>query len=256
MSMPSGQPRGSGGRQYGPLPQYSRPAVKRRWPRRHPVWSALIAIVALLIIIGAATNKPTKVNNTATDTVRRSSATPMVRNSPLECHAQAISKKPRDQTTVIIRVYTAARAEITVTSRSARLKNKKIIGSSNTNGNWTLRLRVGNAAPGTRVVVMVRVFRHGDSGSCQASFWPRVTAVSAVAAPATHPAASPSAAPVAAQPVASPTTAASCYPLSDEGTCYEPGEYCRDDDHGMSGIAGDSENIVCEDNDGWRWEPA
>ena len=44
----------------------------------------------------------------------------------------------------------------------------------------------------------------------------------------------------------------SCYPLSDEGTCYEPGEYCRDDDHGMTGRAGDGETIRCEDNDGWR----
>jgi hypothetical protein len=43
--------------------------------------------------------------------------------------------------------------------------------------------------------------------------------------------------------------------VSDEGTCYEPGEYCRDDDHYMTGVAGDGEAIECEDNDGWRWEP-
>jgi hypothetical protein len=75
---------------------------------------------------------------------------------------------------------------------------------------------------------------------------------------------------VAAQPVTSAaparTTAApapppsshapaSCYPLSDEGTCYEPGEYCRDSDHGVSGVAGDGQTITCEDKDGWRWEP-
>jgi hypothetical protein len=54
-----------------------------------------------------------------------------------------------------------------------------------------------------------------------------------------------------------PRAAASeCSPLSDEGTCYEPGEYCRDDDHGATGTAGDGESIICEDNDGWRWEPA
>jgi cytoskeletal protein RodZ len=47
----------------------------------------------------------------------------------------------------------------------------------------------------------------------------------------------------------------SCTPTSDEGTCYEPGEYCRDDDHGATGVAGDGESIVCSDNDGWRWEP-
>jgi len=56
-----------------------------------------------------------------------------------------------------------------------------------------------------------------------------------------------------------PTTAApaaSCFPIDDEGGCYEPGEYCRDSDHGASGTAGDGEAITCEDNDGWRWEPS
>jgi hypothetical protein len=52
-----------------------------------------------------------------------------------------------------------------------------------------------------------------------------------------------------------PPSKPACYPLSNEGTCYEPGEYCRDDDHGAHGIAGNGEAIVCEDNDGWRWEP-
>jgi hypothetical protein len=55
---------------------------------------------------------------------------------------------------------------------------------------------------------------------------------------------------------AAPAAPTGCYPISDEGTCYEPGEYCRDSDHGASGVAGDGEAIVCEDNDGWRWEPA
>ena len=52
-----------------------------------------------------------------------------------------------------------------------------------------------------------------------------------------------------------PPKPVACYPLSDGGTCYEPGEYCRDSDHGAHGIAGDGQAIVCEDNDGWRWEP-
>jgi cardiolipin synthase len=50
-------------------------------------------------------------------------------------------------------------------------------------------------------------------------------------------------------------TPTSCYPKTSSGNCYEPGEYCSNADHGMSGIAGDGEAIVCEDNDGWRWEP-
>jgi phosphatidylserine/phosphatidylglycerophosphate/cardiolipin synthase-like enzyme len=52
------------------------------------------------------------------------------------------------------------------------------------------------------------------------------------------------------------TTAGStgCFPIDDEGGCYEPGEYCRDDDHGMTGRAGDGKTIVCEDDNGWNWE--
>lgn len=46
-----------------------------------------------------------------------------------------------------------------------------------------------------------------------------------------------------------------CYPRSSSGHCYEAGEYCSAADHGKSGIAGNGEPIVCEDNNGWRWEP-
>ena len=71
-----------------------------------------------------------------------------------------------------------------------------------------------------------------------------------------------------APPVPAPTTPAavaappasaapaSCHPLTNAGNCYEPGEYCRDADHDASGVAGDGKAITCEDNDGWRWEPA
>ncbi len=68
-----------------------------------------------------------------------------------------------------------------------------------------------------------------------------------------RPAAAPSPTVAATQPAAAPTA---CYPISDEGTCYEPGEYCRYDDESMTGLAGDGETITCEDNDGWRWEPS
>ncbi len=54
-----------------------------------------------------------------------------------------------------------------------------------------------------------------------------------------------------------PTQAApaGCYPKTNAGNCYEPGEFCRTTDRGTSGVAGDGERIRCEDNDGWRWEP-
>jgi hypothetical protein len=73
-----------------------------------------------------------------------------------------------------------------------------------------------------------------------------------VPAPTTAAAA---AAPRAAAPPAS-AAPASCHPLTNAGNCYEPGEYCRDADRDASGVAGDGKAITCEDNDGWRWEPA
>jgi phosphatidylserine/phosphatidylglycerophosphate/cardiolipin synthase-like enzyme len=57
--------------------------------------------------------------------------------------------------------------------------------------------------------------------------------------------------------VVAPTgpTAAGCSPIDNEGGCYEPGEYCRDDDHGATGRAGDGQTITCEDKGGtWYWE--
>jgi hypothetical protein len=108
--------------------------------------------------------------------------------------------------------------------------------------------------------------------------------VAAVLADASMPAstpAKPAAATVSASPSASPTLspspapspthakrhhpaavvthsappAPSCYPLSNAGHCYEPGEFCRIADAGTTGVAGDGEKIKCEDNNGWRWEP-
>ena len=57
-------------------------------------------------------------------------------------------------------------------------------------------------------------------------------------------------------PTPSPTPSQSCTPLTNGGNCYEPGEYCRDSDHGTTGVAGDGKPITCSDNDGWRWEPS
>lgn len=236
MSLSPGQRPGSGGSQDGLPYRFSRSAAKRRWPRRHPAWSALIAIAGLLIIVAATVNaEPTKASNITTAAALHPTAAATAGRSSLTCQAQATSRQPRDHTTVTIKVHTVAQAKVTVTSRLASLRNKHLAGSANAMGIWALRVRVGDATPGARVIVAVRVSRHGSTGRCQASFRPRAAAVPVAGAPA---------------------TASSCTPLSAEGTCYEPGEYCRDDDHGASGIAGDGESIVCEDNDGWRWEAA
>lgn len=75
-------------------------------------------------------------------------------------------------------------------------------------------------------------------------------------APVSTPAAPAPPASIPAAPAPTSASAASCHPLSNGGNCYEPGEFCRKGDHGVTGVAGDGETIMCEDNNGWRWEPA
>jgi phosphatidylserine/phosphatidylglycerophosphate/cardiolipin synthase-like enzyme len=63
--------------------------------------------------------------------------------------------------------------------------------------------------------------------------------------------------PATTAPTTSATSSspAACTPIDDEGGCYEPGEYCRDDDHGATGRAGDGKTITCENENGtWYWE--
>jgi len=55
--------------------------------------------------------------------------------------------------------------------------------------------------------------------------------------------------------VSAPILQQGCTPLTNGGNCYEPGEFCRNSDHGVTGVAGDGKRIRCEDSNGWRWEP-
>jgi hypothetical protein len=66
---------------------------------------------------------------------------------------------------------------------------------------------------------------------------------------------SPPSNPPATAPAPAPAVAGTCHPLSNSGTCYRAGEYCRNSDHGVTGVAANGEAIVCTDNNGWRWEP-
>jgi hypothetical protein len=53
-------------------------------------------------------------------------------------------------------------------------------------------------------------------------------------------------------------TPTGCTPKTDSGNCYEPGEFCRDSDHGVTGVAGNGTPIKCEGSGSatWHWEPA
>lgn len=140
------------------------------------------------------------------------------------------------------------------------------------NSAWSLSHLAGTQTPGWNgpsAAVSVDVAMRGGTEFDDPTAWtwssrfnpaptPVPTPTPHRAAPTPAPPPPPTAKPAPpAAPVSTPAPAGpSCYPLSDGGTCYEPGEYCRDSDHGAHGIAGDGEAIVCEDDDGWRWEPA
>jgi hypothetical protein len=83
----------------------------------------------------------------------------------------------------------------------------------------------------------------------------QTTAPRAPAAPAA-PAPPVAAKPPPPPPPPPPPVSASCYPLSNSGTCYQPGEFCRNSDHGKTGRAGNGQSIICQNKNGWRWEPA
>jgi hypothetical protein len=127
------------------------------------------------------------------------------------------------------------------------------------------------AAPPLALVMIITVVgcvTSSSTSSPTASFSVSAQASQASGSPSASASgsSSPSSSPSSSSPPLPPPTSApapatsaphaGCYPLSNEGTCYEPGEYCRKADHGASGIAGDGKAITCEYNDGWRWEPS
>lgn len=72
---------------------------------------------------------------------------------------------------------------------------------------------------------------------------------------ASQPSARGATAPAMGSQPAAATGPGGCHPLTNAGGCYEPGEFCRTTDHGVTGLAGNGETIKCEDANGWRWEP-
>lgn len=71
--------------------------------------------------------------------------------------------------------------------------------------------------------------------------------------PTTTTTAAPPPPPPVTTPPAAPT---GCHPTAASGNCYQAGEFCSAADHGLTGVAGNGEAIACENNNGWRWEPA
>lgn len=140
-------------------------------------------------------------------------------------------------------------------------------GNSTTPGSTMTASATATGAPGqpaTRVAAAAQQTQPGSTQTTSAASQapaPPTSAppTSAPTTPAPTTPASTRPAPTTPAAVAPPPTSmapAGCHPLTNGGKCYEPGEFCRNSDHGVTGVAGDGETITCEDNDGWRWEPS
>jgi len=136
-------------------------------------------------------------------------------------------------------------------------------GGPQTRGGWWAHVLVGVIVLGVGGAI-VGLFGGGGSGTPAGNS----VAASAASGDTGQPAntATPTgalAAPVVSHSVAPPaavggqsaTRPGSCHPLTNGGKCYEPGEFCRVSDQGVTGLAGDGETIVCENDNGLRWVP-
>lgn len=198
------------------------------------------AATALLAAVGCASapQAAAPLAQVATTTPAASatpSATPTP--APLTGAASVTRRHPIVGAKAGISVVTVPDARISVVVHF-QAGNRKKTARADATGLRTFWFTLGSAPPGYRVRVDVRVSANGQKRSYQAWFTPRQRPPPPAPTPAPAP------------------TPGGCYPIASSGNCYEPGEFCPQADAGMSGVAGDGEAIICENNNGLRWEPA
>ena len=202
--------------------------------------TAVLAVSALALAACSSTH--TQATNAATASASTASQSPTQTTSPppLTSTATVTRRHPITGTTVGVLVSTTPGARITVVAHFEAGDRKKTARADST-GSRKFWFSLGSAPPGVRVTVIVRVAAHGQKRSTRVWFSPRQPP---------PPPAPPTTAP------APPPAPSGCHPIASSGNCYEPGEFCPHADAGMTGVAGDGETIICEDNNGLRWEPA
>lgn len=162
----------------------------------------------------------------------------------LSCNTYMSNAHPAQNAATVVHIRTQPLTKI-FTVAFYRTVDRVYYGLANGDGQANVSFNIGDATSGRKVNVVVTVVQGNSAGRCATSFTPHAQESSA-----------PSPASSAPPSTGSAPSSASCYPLDAEGSCYRAGEYCSDADHGDSGVAQNGEAIICENNDGWRWEPA
>jgi hypothetical protein len=147
----------------------------------------------------------------------------------------------------------AAASSSSSSSPSATAANNPTVTASRATANPTVKAAVATHPRTTAPAAP------GQTPLASPSAQPETTAPTHKAAPsasATTTAtatSSPTATPTPTPTASASTAPASCYPLNAKGKCFEPGQFCPKADHGLSGLAGDGEAIVCVDVNSWAW---
>jgi hypothetical protein len=202
------------------------------------VAKVVLAVPAALVLAACGTSAMTPAHTAALT----------VAAQPLSCQASVSNAAPSDFTKTAVRVRTDASAKV-FTVAYYRTVNRAYFARADFDGRAQVSYYVSGATPGYRVRVAVTVVRGRTASTCQTSFTPKKPG-----SPAPSPSPSPS--PSSSSPTPNPSSPAACHPTTSSGHCYKPGEFCPAADHGMDGVDGKGEAIVCEDNNGWRWELA
>lgn len=173
----------------------------------------------------------------------------------LSCRAHMSNPRPGDNTTTVVHVQTQGSVKV-FTVAFYKTVHRAYFVHAGSDGQARVPYYLSGATPGRKVDVTVTVVRRHSASTCSTSFTPRLAASTSPSPTPSRSSPTPTPSPTRNSAAPSPSSPAGCYPRTSAGNCYEPGEYCPDADHGMHGVAGDGEAIVCENNNGWRWEPA
>jgi hypothetical protein len=128
-----------------------------RWRRAASVASSMVIAPAVIALTLTAAAGPADASAAA---------------AQLPCSATVTNRYPLDNTTVGIRVSTAASARVN-TAAHFKFRTVTKTGRASGVGKATIRYFIGSAAPGYRVKVNVTVSRNGRHGSCSTWFTPR-----------------------------------------------------------------------------------
>lgn len=179
-----------------------------------------LALIALILLILVSVTSPKQIKSKSIDNDIKTSQSPV---KPVITYKTSTKTKAIPFTSTTVQDSSMAKGSTKITTGGVNGIETITYKDTYTNGKLTSQTEVSDAVT-TKPTE-------------------QITSVGTYAAPTTY-----------SSTTAATGSSTSCYPLSDEGGCYEPGEYCSDADHDDSGIAGDGKSITCEDNDGWRWE--